>query len=122
MEACVELVRDDYLVMSLPDRGGGIGYAGTQAYNQRSLDPHARFRPGQRLPVTVASLASAHTGVSQGIRAEHSQGHPHRCGVVKVQCFGTCNRRHGRSQDPLSLSLLLLAAGVGCCCLSTQHS
>ena len=63
VEACVELVKDNYLVVSLPDNGAAIGFAPTQGYNQRSLDPHSRFRPGQRLPATIAALPSAATGL-----------------------------------------------------------
>lgn len=62
MEACVELVKDDYLVLSLPEQEAAIGCAGVAGFNQRSLDPHARFRPGQRLPAILAALSSAATG------------------------------------------------------------
>ena len=64
VEATVELVRDEYLALSLPDRGAAIGYAATQGYNLRSLDPHARFRHGQRLAATVAALPTPETGES----------------------------------------------------------
>lgn len=57
-------MRAEYLVVSLPSNGGAVGFSATQAWNQRSLDPHTRFKPGQTVSATVAALPSSETGMS----------------------------------------------------------
>ena len=89
MDACVELVRDEYLVLSLPDRkAGGIGFAATQGYNQRSLDPHSRFRHGQRLAASVATLPSPSTGESCVPLLSQIAYHGSAAGGWRVLCGG----------------------------------
>lgn len=63
VKARIELIRAEYVVVSC---GGGaaVGAAATQAWNQRSLDPNARFRAGQQVSATIAALPSTATGVS----------------------------------------------------------
>ncbi|KAL3684900.1 hypothetical protein R1sor_002922 [Riccia sorocarpa] len=60
--AVVELVKDEYLVLSLPDHGNSIGFASTRDYNIREEDPHKQFQPGQRLSVSIQVLPDDSTG------------------------------------------------------------
>ncbi|KAK9804637.1 hypothetical protein WJX73_002075 [Symbiochloris irregularis] len=62
VKARIELVRAEYVVVSVSGQGSAVGCAATQAWNQRSLDPHARFRPGQTVSATIAALPSPDTG------------------------------------------------------------
>ncbi|KAJ2041176.1 rRNA biogenesis protein rrp5 [Coemansia sp. S3946] len=53
----VEVVKEDYLVLSLPMHGNAVAFAMTKSYNDRSK-PFMRFKVGQRLsgiPVRVES-------------------------------------------------------------------
>ena len=68
VDACLELVRDEYLVLTVPGKSAALGFAATQGWNQRSIDPHSHFRPGQRLPATIAALPSPATGMPHGLR------------------------------------------------------
>ncbi|KAG6542156.1 hypothetical protein Mapa_016388 [Marchantia paleacea] len=60
--AVVELVKNEYLVLSLPDHGNMIGFASMHDYNVRLQDPHKDFRPGQRLTARIQHLPNASTG------------------------------------------------------------
>ncbi|KAJ2512020.1 rRNA biogenesis protein rrp5, partial [Coemansia sp. RSA 1939] len=51
----IELVKEDYLVLSMPHLGNAIGFAVTKTYNNRSK-PFMRFKPGQRLSGTIARV------------------------------------------------------------------
>eukprot|EP00850_Spirogloea_muscicola_P009207 SM000051S17567 [mRNA] locus=s51:399348:414396:+ [translate_table: standard] len=56
LEAVVELVKDDYLVLTLPEHNNAVGFAATRDYNQAVLDPH------QALAAKVGSLPQKATG------------------------------------------------------------
>ncbi|GBG61584.1 hypothetical protein CBR_g22381 [Chara braunii] len=58
----VELVKNEYLVVSLPNHGGAIGFAATHDYNLRNVDAHEVFWPGQRFKAIVQSLADERSG------------------------------------------------------------
>ncbi|CAM6099604.1 unnamed protein product [Calypogeia fissa] len=60
--ALVELVKDEHLVLSLPDHDNMIAFASTRDYNLRFLDPHQRYQPGQRLKAIVQNLPQPSTG------------------------------------------------------------
>jgi rRNA biogenesis protein RRP5 len=60
--AVVELIKDDYLVLSLLDQGNAICFASTGDYNLQVKDAHQRYQPGQRLPATVEELAEEGPG------------------------------------------------------------
>lgn len=44
----VQLVKDDYLVFTLPQFGNTVAYAATKDYNWQAIDPHKTFKPGQK--------------------------------------------------------------------------
>ncbi|KAJ1799982.1 rRNA biogenesis protein rrp5, partial [Coemansia sp. RSA 2399] len=48
----VEIVKEDYLVLSMPHLGNAVGFALAKTYNDRSR-PFIRFKPGQRLNGTL---------------------------------------------------------------------
>jgi rRNA biogenesis protein RRP5 len=58
--AVVELIKDDYLVLSLPDQGNAICFASTGDYNLQVKDAHQRYQPGQRY-VCCASVVVLQT-------------------------------------------------------------
>ncbi|BBM98348.1 rRNA biogenesis protein RRP5 [Marchantia polymorpha subsp. ruderalis] len=60
--AVVEVVKTEYLVLSLPDHGNLIGFASVHDYNVRLQDPHKDFRPGQRLTARIQHLPNESTG------------------------------------------------------------
>ena len=62
VDARVELTKDDYAVLSLPDHGNALGFAATSDFNLRPGDAARTFTPGQRITATVAAAASQETG------------------------------------------------------------
>ncbi len=62
VSAEVELVKAEYIVVSLPAHGGAIGFVQVHEYNARAKEPlEAHYAPGQALEVVVKELASADT-------------------------------------------------------------
>ncbi|XP_068652858.1 rRNA biogenesis protein RRP5 isoform X2 [Aristolochia californica] len=57
VHATVEIVKENYLVLSLPEYGHAIGYASLYDYNTQKL-PHKHFVNGQSVLVTVEDLPS----------------------------------------------------------------
>ena len=62
VEADVELVKAEYVALSLPDHHGLIGFAPVHHLNQRYDDPSARFAPMQRVKAVVAQLPQGDSG------------------------------------------------------------
>ena len=62
MDARVELTKDDYVVLSLPEHGNALGFAAASDFNLRAGDAARSFTPGQRVAATVAAAASPETG------------------------------------------------------------
>ncbi len=62
MDARVELAKDDYAVLSLPEHGNALGFAPASDFNLRPGDAARSFAPGQRVTATVAAAASPETG------------------------------------------------------------
>ncbi|KAK9832620.1 hypothetical protein WJX81_004603 [Elliptochloris bilobata] len=60
--ACVELAKDDYAVVSLPQHGAALGYAATADFNSAAPDARPRFSAGQALTAVVAALPGPATG------------------------------------------------------------
>ncbi|CAM8882388.1 unnamed protein product [Rhodiola kirilowii] len=62
VNAVVEIVKDNYLVMSLPEYGNAIGYASVTDYNTQNRPP-SQFVNGQSLVASVMDLpASSESG------------------------------------------------------------
>ena len=59
LEAVVELDKDDYLVLSFPERPGVIGFAASSDLN---LQSQRSFSLGQKLQATVVALPADSTG------------------------------------------------------------
>eukprot|EP00250_Pteridium_aquilinum_P021384 c25103_g1_i1 orf=322-6036(-) len=53
--AVIQLIKDEYLVCSLPDFSNAIAFASAHDYNLR-VDPHEKYTLGQRVEVTVGAL------------------------------------------------------------------
>ncbi|KAH7441212.1 hypothetical protein KP509_03G029000 [Ceratopteris richardii] len=51
----VELIKDEYLVCSLPDYGNAIAFASAHDYNIR-VDPHEKYTLGQSIEVVIGAL------------------------------------------------------------------
>ena len=60
--AVVELVKDDYLVMSLPKLNQAVGFAAVTDFNLQSQEGRSPFKLGQQVQVRIAALPSAETG------------------------------------------------------------
>lgn len=60
--AVVELVKDDYIVVSLPSRNNQIAFASTRDYNFRAVDPHQLYRPGQKVAGTICQKSLQSSG------------------------------------------------------------
>jgi hypothetical protein len=58
----VELVKEEYLVVTLPQHNNALAVLPTKEWNLRLVDVHATFQPRQRLAATVFSAASPATG------------------------------------------------------------
>ncbi|XP_020532096.1 rRNA biogenesis protein RRP5 [Amborella trichopoda] len=58
VNAVVEMVKENYLVLTLPEHGHAIGYSSTSDYNTKKL-PHKFFVNGQRLVATIEALPEA---------------------------------------------------------------
>ncbi|KAL8150493.1 hypothetical protein V2J09_020301 [Rumex salicifolius] len=58
VNAIVEFVKDDYLVLSLPEHDYALGYASVIDYNTQKL-PRKRFMNGESVTATVMALPSA---------------------------------------------------------------
>lgn len=58
--AIVELVKENYLVLSIPEYNFALGYASLKDYNTQLLPPK-HFVPGQSLSATVVALPSQST-------------------------------------------------------------
>lgn len=63
LEAVVELDKDDYLVLSFPERPGVVGFAASSDLNLRSLQAARSFSVGQKLQATVVVLPTEATGI-----------------------------------------------------------
>ncbi|CAI9097447.1 OLC1v1033877C1 [Oldenlandia corymbosa var. corymbosa] len=57
----VEIVKEDYLVLSIPTQNYALGYASIADYNTQRL-PHKQFVSGQSVTATVAALPDSSTG------------------------------------------------------------
>ena len=63
LTAVVELVKDDYLVLSLPKHKHALGFAAITDYNSQEHKSPAPFQLGQQVKARVAALASNRTGM-----------------------------------------------------------
>ena len=59
LDAVVELHKEDYLVLSFPERAGVVGFAATSDLNLRA---QRSFSLAQKLQATVVALPSESTG------------------------------------------------------------
>ncbi|KAK9768908.1 rRNA biogenesis protein rrp5 [Basidiobolus ranarum] len=55
IDCVVELVKEDYLVLSLPNNGNFIAFASTKSYNYRAK-PFIRYKPGQSLKAVISKI------------------------------------------------------------------
>ncbi len=60
--AVVELVKDDYLVLSLPKHNRAIGFAAVTDFNLQNQEGRSPFKLGQQVQARIAALPSAETG------------------------------------------------------------
>ncbi|KAL0048743.1 hypothetical protein WJX82_009925 [Trebouxia sp. C0006] len=60
--AVVELVKDDYLVLSLPKHNQAVGFAAVTDFNLQSQEGRSPFKLGQQVQARIAALPSAETG------------------------------------------------------------
>ena len=64
VEGVVELVKDDYLVLSLPAQQHAIAFAATGDFNLGPTQEGRKFSPGQKLTAVVAAEASPENGAA----------------------------------------------------------
>eukprot|EP00963_Diacronema_lutheri_P007157 scaffold626_cov337-Pavlova_lutheri.AAC.42 len=62
LECRVELVKDDYLVVSLPAHSFLIGFVSTKDFNMQNVQSAKRFQQGKILSATVSRLPSKDNG------------------------------------------------------------
>lgn len=65
LTAIVELVKDDYVVLSLPKHGYALGFAATHDFNLQNQEGRSPLRQGQVVQARIACLPSPTTGVQQ---------------------------------------------------------
>jgi len=58
----VELVKEDYMVVSLPEHGHATALVGTKDFNLRNVDVHTKFQPRQTLKCIVKALPTTALG------------------------------------------------------------
>ncbi|KAK8947319.1 hypothetical protein KSP39_PZI006890 [Platanthera zijinensis] len=61
VNAAIEIVKENYLVLSLPEHDYAVGYASIIDYNTEKL-PHKHFLYGQRVSATVEALPTSDSG------------------------------------------------------------
>lgn len=72
MDAVVEIIKEDYLIVTLPSLGNTISYATVKTYN--SLEsPFQKFKQGQRLRVIITQSPSIMKGGKKKIVAENQR-------------------------------------------------
>ena len=62
VEGVVELVKDSYIVASIPKLHHALGFLSAKDYNLQIVDAHKRFAAGQKVSATVAALPAASSG------------------------------------------------------------
>ena len=62
VDADVELIKAEYVALSLPDHHGLIGFAPVNHFNLSYEDPSERFQPTQRVKAVVAQLPAGDGG------------------------------------------------------------
>ena len=62
VEGVVELVKDSYVVASVPKLHHALGFLSAKDYNLQIVDAHKRFVAGQKVSATVAALPAASSG------------------------------------------------------------
>lgn len=65
LQAVVELVKDDYLVLSLPKHKHALGFAAMTDYNFQNQKSPAPLQLGQQVPARVAALPSDLSGMDK---------------------------------------------------------
>ena len=61
----MELVKDDYLVLSLPKHKHALGFAAMTDYNLQHQKSPAPFQLGQQVPARIAALPSDQSGMGK---------------------------------------------------------
>ena len=82
--AVVELVKDDYLVLSLPKHNQAVGFAAVTDFNLQSQEGRSPFKLGQQVQARIAALPSAETGTNTHTHTHthartHARTHAHTC-------------------------------------------
>ncbi|ORX90106.1 nucleic acid-binding protein [Basidiobolus meristosporus CBS 931.73] len=72
LDCVVELVKEDYLVLSLPNNSNFIAFASTKSYNYRAK-PFIRYKPGQSLKAAICKIIK---GANQRVLTTISQEAP----------------------------------------------
>lgn len=63
LSATVELVKDDYVVLSLPKHGHALGFAAVNDFNLQNQEGRSPLKQGQVVQARVAALPSPASGV-----------------------------------------------------------
>jgi len=64
VNAVVELIKDDYLVLSLPNHKQAIGFAAVNDFNLPNQEGRAPFTLGQQVQARITALPSDKTGTA----------------------------------------------------------
>lgn len=76
VSAVVELVKEDYLVLSLPKYGQALGFAAVNDFNLQNEEGRTAFKLGQQVQARVIALPSSQTGPhSTGLYSAFSELH-----------------------------------------------
>ena len=60
--AVIELIKEDYLVLSLPKHNQALGFAAVNDFNLQNQEGRSPFKLGQQVQARVTALPSAETG------------------------------------------------------------
>ena len=98
LEAVVELEKDEYLVLSFPERAGVIGFAASSDLN---LQAQRSFSLGQKLQATVVALPTDNTGTVSSSEHNHSPSLQH---CASELCLGADSALRGHQPSSMVLA------------------
>jgi len=99
--AVVELVKDDYLVLSLPKHNQAVGFAAVTDFNLQNQEGRSPFKLGQQVQARIAALPSAETGTGTNA-CTHAHTHNSLCkaGAMLTSLFSICMIGHNGQLQP----------------------
>eukprot|EP01105_Mastigella_eilhardi_P007726 TRINITY_DN1938_c0_g1_i3.p1 TRINITY_DN1938_c0_g1~~TRINITY_DN1938_c0_g1_i3.p1 ORF type:complete len:959 (+),score=163.82 TRINITY_DN1938_c0_g1_i3:596-3472(+) len=93
-DCVIELVKEHYVVASLPHLRGCLGFFATRDYNRAQSNTFAEFQAGEHREVTIAHLPSGENGDDRLLLKLYGVATPHRLQDVIVGNEYDCTVKH----------------------------